>query len=118
MKRLKMMYNKDFKITDDFGTYKNENDVACIEILTGEFKGTKFNFGSISVNEESERATISFDYAIIENSKLLEDEFLKKEFEIVIEKIMNSLLETVLGAEMERNYNESRKENTSEVDQG
>jgi len=113
-----MIYNKDFRITDDFGTYKNENDVAGIEILTGEFKGTKFNFGSISVNEGADRATISFDYDIIENSKLLEDEFLKKEFEIVIERIMNSLLETVLGAEMERNYNESRKENTSEVDQG
>ena len=114
-----MIYNKDFKIAEIYGSYRDENDVACIKILTGEFKGVTFNFGSISINEGDESATISFDYDIIDDNKLLTDEFSKKEFEITLEKIMNSLLENILSNEMKGKHGaELRKEDSSETDQG
>lgn len=109
-----MIYDEDFKVIDVFASYKDKDDIACIEIVTGEFKGTKFNFGAISVDEQNDRATISFDYHLHNNEHLNESPH-KEQFELVLEKIMNSVLHHALESYERQLNNESGKEDPSEV---
>ena len=85
-----MKMNEDYRVLDIHQTYKEKDDVATIEILTGDFEGTQFTFGTVKVNEdeENEIATLSFDYTVHNNDKLEKNE----QFELVLEKIMNNIL--------------------------
>ena len=104
--------NEDYRVLDIHQTYKEKDDVATIEILTGDFEGTQFTFGTVKVNEdeENEIATLSFDYSVHNNDKLEKNE----EFELVLEKIMNNILIESLE-EAEREY-ERRKKDTETPD--
>lgn len=112
-----MRYNEDYKIADILGSYKDKDDVACIEILTGDFKGVKFNFGSVKIeeNEAEDGATLSFDYQVLKEND--EPDPKSEEFEKVLEEIMNSLLLRIVENEGYKD-NESGKENTATADQG
>lgn len=104
-----MKIDRDYKVVGDLG-YHNDDKVATIEIITGKFSGTQFTFGTIVINEDEENdtATLSFDYKLHNNVELEKSE----EFELVLEKIMNSILEESLKA-AERKYNdEHRKEDS------
>ena len=107
-----MKMNEDYRVLDIHQTYKEKDDVATIEILTGDFEGTQFTFGTVKVNEdeENEIATLSFDYSVHNNDKLEKNE----EFELVLEKIMNNILIESLE-EAEREY-ERRKKDTETPD--
>lgn len=107
-----MKMNEDYKVLDIHQTYKEKDDVATIEILTGDFEGTQFTFGTVKVNEdeENEICTLSFDYRVHNNDKLEKNE----EFELVLEKIMNNILIESLE-EAEREY-ERRKKDTETPD--
>lgn len=103
-----MKMNEDYRILE----YKDKDDIATLEITTGDFKDTQFTFGTVKVNEDEENgtATISFDYTVHNNDKLEKNE----QFELVLEKIMNDLLiESLNNAEREH---ERRKENTETSD--
>ena len=108
-----MKIEVDYKLADDRGT-PNDKEVATIEIIKGDYKGTKFTFGTIAINEDEENdtATLSFDYKIHNNVQLEGD----KQFELVLEKIMNSILEESLKAAEQRYNDERRKENTQAPD--
>lgn len=107
-----MKMNEDYRVLDIHQTYKEKDDVATIEILTGDFEGTQFTFGTVKVNEdeENEIATLSFDYSVHNNDKLEKNE----EFELVLEKIMNNILIESLE-QAEREY-ERRKKDTETPD--
>ena len=107
-----MKMNEDYRVLDIHQTYKEKDDVATIEILTGDFEGTQFTFGTVKVNEdeENEIATLSFDYTVHNNDKLEKNE----QFELVLEKIMNDILIQSLE-EAEKEY-ERRKKDTETPD--
>ena len=107
-----MKMNEDYRVLDIHQTYKEKDDVATIEILTGDFEGTQFTFGTVKVNEdeENEIATLSFDYSVHNNDKLEKNE----QFELVLEKIMNNILIESLE-QAEREY-ERRKKDTETPD--
>jgi hypothetical protein len=107
-----MKINEDYQILDTYQSYKDKDDIAKIEIKTGDFKGTQFTFGTIKVNEDEkdETATISFDYSVHNNESLEKNE----SFELVLEQIMNSILIESLN-EAEREH-ERRKENPETPD--
>lgn len=107
-----MKMNEDYRVLDIHQTYKEKDDIATIEILTGDFEGTQFTFGTVKVNEdeENEIATLSFDYSVHNNDKLEKNE----QFELVLEKIMNNILIESLE-QAEREY-ERRKKDTETPD--
>jgi hypothetical protein len=107
-----MKMNEDYAVLDVHQSYKDKDDIATIEIKTGDFKGTQFTFGTIKVNEDEkdETATISFDYSVHNNESLEKNE----SFELVLEQIMNSILIESLN-EAEREH-ERRKENPETPD--
>ena len=107
-----MKINEDYRVLDIHQTYKEKDDVATIEILTGDFEGTQFTFGTVKVDEDekNEIATLSFDYTVHNNDKLEKNE----QFELVLEKIMNNILIESLE-QAEREY-ERRKKDTETPD--
>jgi hypothetical protein len=107
-----MKMNEDYAVLDIHQSYKDKDDIATIEIKTGDFKGTQFTFGTVKVNEDEEgdTATLSFDYAVHNNKDLEKN----PDFELVLEHIMNDLLTMSLN-EAEREY-ERRKENPETPD--
>lgn len=104
--------NEDYKVLDIHQSYIEKDDIATIEILTGDFKDTQFTFGTVKVNEDedNEIATLSFDYTVHNNDKLQKNE----DFELVLEKIMNNILIESLE-QAEREY-ERRKKDTETPD--
>lgn len=104
--------NEDYKVLDIHQSYIEKDDIATIEILTGDFKDTQFTFGTVKVNEDedNEIATLSFDYTVHNNDKLQKNE----DFELVLEKIMNNILIESLE-QAEREY-ERRKKDTETSD--
>jgi hypothetical protein len=109
---MKMKMNEDYKVLDIHQSYIEKDDIATIEILTGDFKDTQFTFGTVKVNEDedNEIATLSFDYTVHNNDKLQKNE----DFELVLEKIMNNILIESLE-QAEREY-ERRKKDTETPD--
>ncbi len=107
-----MKMNEDYKVLDIHQSYIEKDDIATIEILTGDFKDTQFTFGTVKVNEDedNEIATLSFDYTVHNNDKLQKNE----DFELVLEKIMNNILIESLE-QAEREY-ERRKKDTETSD--
>lgn len=107
-----MKMNEDYVILDQNQTYKEKDDIATLEITTGEFKGIQFTFGTVKVNEDEESGTctLSFDYRVHNNEQLEKN----PEFELVLEKIMNNILVESLE-EAEREY-ERRKKDTETPD--
>jgi hypothetical protein len=107
-----MKMNEDYKVLDIHQSYIEKDDIATIEILTGDFKDTQFTFGTVKVNEDedNEIATLSFDYTVHNNDKLQKNE----DFELVLEKIMNNILIESLE-QAEREY-ERRKKDTETPD--
>ena len=51
--------------TDEFVVYDDE--YACIQILDGEYEGTKYMYGNISFEEKDDDVYMSFNYEIIES---------------------------------------------------
>lgn len=102
-----MKMNEDYKVLDIHQSYIKKDDIATIEILTGDFKDTQFTFGTVKVNEDedNEIATLSFDYTVHNNVKLQSN----KDFELMLEKIMNDILMQSLD-NAEREYDRRKKD--------
>jgi hypothetical protein len=107
-----MKMNEDYQVLDIHQSYKEKDDIATIEIKTGDFEGTQFTFGTVSIKEDEEQgtATLSFDYQVHNNDKLEKNE----KFELVLEQIMNDILMNSLE-EAEREH-ERRKKDTETPD--
>jgi hypothetical protein len=107
-----MKMNEDYRVLDTHHSYKETDDIATIEITTGDFKDTHFTFGTVVIdeNEEDHTCTLSFDYTVHNNDELQKN----KDFELVLEKIMNDILMNSLE-EAEREH-ERRKKDTETPD--
>lgn len=111
-----MQNNKDYKITESQFDYRSENDLFGIELLTGEFSGIQYTYGTINfADEENADGTysISFDYTIRKGK--LEDEAVSR-FENVVSDVLNSVLLDSLNYAHERYINETRNTNTETSD--
>jgi len=108
-----MLIDLDYMVTSEDVKYKDNDVVATIEILTGDFAGVKFYFGELNFAEkENDDGTysINFNYDIIdeEHNSLLG----KEEFESTLSDILNDLLRHTLSMAEQRYNDETGKENS------
>ena len=111
-----MEMNEDYEITDSQFSYKQENDLFGVRLLTGEFAGIEYTYGTINMaDEENEDGTysISFDYTVREGK--VDDEH-KEKFESVVGSVLNSVLLHSLEAAQERYNNENRNSDSQASD--
>ncbi len=111
-----MKMNEDYRITDATYTYKAEDDLFGVELLTGEFAGIKYTYGTINVaDKENPDGTysISFDYDIREGK--VEDEA-KERLETTIGEVLNSVLLNSLEEAYQRHQNETRNTDSQASD--
>lgn len=111
-----MEMNEDYEITDSQFSYKEENDLFGVRLLTGEFAGIEYTYGTINVaDQENPDGTysISFDYTVREGKV---DDELKDKFESVIGDVLNSVLLHSLEAAQERYNNENRNSDSQASD--
>ena len=104
---------KKYKFVDT-SDYTKPDDVATVVITEegGEFNGVEFTFGTISVNEKEDSATISFDYRIHDNEDIEKTPEVKERFELLLEEILNDILYDALAEAEKRYMNEHRKEDS------
>lgn len=103
-----MEMNKDYRITESTFGYKSEDDLFGVEILTGEFAGIQYTYGTLNFAEvENSDGTypITFDYKLREGT-VAED--MTDEFESVIGSVLNSVLLNSLETAQEKYDNETR----------
>ena len=103
-----MEMNEDYEITDSQFSYKEEKDLFGVRLLSGEFAGIEYTYGTINIaDQENEDGTysISFDYTVREGK--VDDEN-KEKFESVVGDVLNSVLLHSLEAAQERYNNENR----------
>lgn len=103
-----MVMNEDYEITDSQFSYKEENDLFGVRLLTGEFAGIEYTYGTINIaDKENEDGTysISFDYTVREGK--VDSESTEK-FETVAGSVLNSVLLHSLEMAQERYNNENR----------
>lgn len=111
-----MEMNEDYEITDSQFSYKEENDLFGVRLLTGEFAGIEYTYGTINIaDEENPDGTysISFDYTVREGK--VDDEN-KEKFESVVGSVLNSVLLHSLEAAQERYNNENRNSDSQTSD--
>ena len=111
-----MEMNEDYRITEDTYTYKKDGDLFGVEILTGEFAGIKYTYGTINVaDQENPDGTysISFDYDV--RTGKVDDEA-KERFESTIGDVLNSVLLNSLEEAHQRYQNETRNTNSQAPD--
>lgn len=113
--RWKMLENRDYVIIDPEDGYDKKDQLAKVQIVTGDFMETVFSFGVVTMNEdkyENESLTISFDYEVLSPNK---EQILKEskvEFEDHISLILNSILMNTIDKAEEKYNNESREQNS------
>jgi len=113
--RRKMLENRDYVIIDPEDGYDKKDQLAKVQIVTGDFMETVFSFGVVTMNEdkyENESLTISFDYEVLSPNK---EQILKEskvEFEDHISLILNSILMNTIDKAEEKYNNESREQNS------
>lgn len=111
-----MVMNEDYEITDSQFSYKEENDLFGVRLLTGEFAGIEYTYGTINIaDKENPDGTysISFDYNVREGK--VDDEN-KEKFESVVGSVLNSVLMHSLEAAQERYNNETRNADSEASD--
>lgn len=111
-----MKINEDYEITDTQFSYKEENDLFGIRLLTTEFAGIEYTYGTINVADEENKDgsySISFDYNIRVGK--VDDENVSK-FESVIGDVLNSVLLDSLNAAKEKYDNEIRNTDSQTSD--
>ena len=110
-----MLENRDYVIIDPEDGYDKKDQLAKVQIVTGDFMETVFSFGVVTMNEdkyENESLTISFDYEVLSPNK---EQILKEskvEFEDHISLILNSILMNTIDKAEEKYSNESREQNS------
>lgn len=104
---------KKYKFVDT-SDYTKPDEVATVVITEegSEFNGVEFTFGTISVNEKEDSATISFDYRIHDNEDIEKTPEVKERFELLLEEILNDILYDALAEAEKRYMNEHRKEDS------
>ena len=110
-----MKENRDYVIIDPEGGYDGDA-LATVKLIDGDFQGTEYTYGVVSLNESEETDTLklSFEYTINTKNKnvILSEENLKNKFEIVVGNVLHSILEdSIKKAEVKYN-NELREENS------
>jgi len=111
-----MVMNEDYEITDSQFSYKENDDLFGVRLLTGEFAGIEYTYGTINMGDkENEDGTysISFDYTVREGK--VDSESTEK-FESVIGSVLNSVLLHSLEAAQERYNNENRNSDSQTSD--
>jgi hypothetical protein len=112
-----MKIDENYIITETDVRYKEQDVIATIKIITGEFKDTEFHFGEITFAEEENpdgTYSISFNYDIMnEESKNLHG---NEEFEKVLGVILNDILRVSLVEAEKRYKNELREEDSKASD--
>ncbi len=111
-----MRIDEDYKITEDTYTYKAEDDLFGVELLTGDFAGIKYTYGTINVSDQENpdgTYSITFNYDVREGK--VEDSDTEK-FEKVIGSVLNSVLLNSLEEAHQRYQNETRNTNTQAPD--
>jgi len=110
-----MKENRDYILIDPEDGYDKKDQLAKVQILTGDFMETVFSFGVVTMNEDEinkDSLTISFDYEVLSSNKddLMENN--KIEFEDYISLILNSILMNTIDKAEEKYNNESREQNS------
>lgn len=103
-----MLMNEDYEITDSTFAYKQNDDLFGVRLLSGEFAGIEYTYGTINMGDEENpdgTYSIGFDYTVREGK--VDDEH-KDKFESVIGDVLNSVLLHSLEAAQERYNNENR----------
>lgn len=111
-----MRIDEDYRITDATYSYKEKDDLFGVELLTGEFAGIKYTYGTINVAEEENQDgtySISFSYDIREGK--VEDEA-KERLETTIGEVLNSVLLHSLESAQEKYNNEIRNTDSQASD--
>lgn len=111
-----MVMNEDYEITDSQFSYKEENDLFGVRLLTGDFAGIEYTYGTINIaDKENPDGTysISFDYNVREGK--VDDEN-KEKFESVVGNVLNSVLMHSLEMAQERYNNETRNADSETSD--
>lgn len=113
-----MKMDEDFAITETKFGYKLEDDIFGVEILTGEFKGIKYTYGTLKFPDEDESTVgsefaISFDYTVREGK--IDDEA-KDRFENTIGSVLHSVLYETLNKAEQRYHDEIRNDNSQAPD--
>lgn len=111
-----MLMNEDYEITDSKFAYKDTDDLFGVRLLSGEFAGIEYTYGTINMGDEENSDgtySISFDYNVREGR--VDDEH-KDKFESVIGDVLNSVLLHSLEAAQERYNNETRNSDSQASD--
>lgn len=103
--------NKKYEFIDK-SDYSKPDDVATVRIIEGEFSGVEFTFGTINVNEQTDSATISFNYTIHNNDEIDKSPEVKEQFEVLLGEVLNDILYSALLEAEKRYLNEHRKEDS------
>ena len=82
-----MKENVDYKLID-WNTGEN-SDHWTVELLTGDFKGVKIQYGTIAIDEETD--TMNFNYDIVDNNGID-----VKEDNIILISSVKTILSNVL----------------------
>ena len=113
-----MKIDEDFIITESKFGYKGEDDLFGVEILTGDFKGIKYTYGTLKFPDEDasnaeDGFVISFDYTVREGKIEEED---KDRFENTIGTVLHSVLYDSLNKAEQRHHDEIRNDNSQTPD--
>lgn len=111
-----MQENRDYVIIDPKDGYEKEGELATVKLIDGEFLGTEYSYGVVSLDpsEEEDTLNVKFEYTIHTDNKnvILSEENIKEKFEIVISDVLNSILESTVEKAEEKYNNELREENS------
>lgn len=102
---------KLFKRGRDYVVSKDENDVALIEITRGKYKGIKFAFGGIHLEEENGTGTLEFRTYVLYNPN--NADITSKRFVGITSNILRVLLQEVAR----ESVNEARENDSAESDE-
>jgi hypothetical protein len=111
-----MLENRDYVIIDPKEGYEDNNSLATIRLIDGNFMGTEYSYGVVNMNpdDDNDHVKVSFEYHIHTDNKeqILSDVDIKEDFEYNVSQVLNAILVDTIEKAEERYNDELRKENT------
>jgi hypothetical protein len=107
-----MKMHKDFEIMETTFGYKTADDLFGVKLLTGEFAGVEYTYGTINfpdaLSDGADEFSISFDYDIRSaEDNISKTEDVRLRFERTIGEVLNTVLvESITAAE--KKYNDEK----------